>query len=185
MLGLVFDLGPRGGGLGRGILLAPQQGGPKMGHINITASIDCSIETVFAYVDDYKNTTKYMRDLAKWQPVGNKKHGKGAVFEVGMKAGPKVLESTIEMDKWVENKTIAWESTDGFWQKGSWAFKTVRGKTEATYDMEYEFGGGIAGKLLAKAAEPIVRMNLDKSIAELKVQCEKLAAKAPASASKK
>jgi uncharacterized membrane protein len=137
-----------------------------MGHINITASIDCSIETVFAYVDDYKNTTKYMRDLSKWKPVGSKSHGKGAVFEVGA---------------WIENKTISWESTDGFWQRGSWMFKTVGKKTQATYDMEYEFGGGIAGKLLAKAAEPIVRMNLEKSIAELKVRCEKLASKkAPA-----
>jgi uncharacterized membrane protein len=148
-----------------------------MGHINIIETIDAPIETVFAYVDDYKNTTKYMRDLSKWQPVGNKNHGVGAVFEVGMKAGPKVLESTIEMDKWVENKTIAWEATDGFWQKGSWVFKTKGGKTVATYDMEFEFGGGIAGKFLAKAAEPIVRMNLEKSVAELKLQCEKLSAK--------
>ena len=152
-----------------------------MGHINLTTTINAPIETVFDYVDDYKNTTKYMRDLSKWQPVGNKNHGVGAVFEVGMKAGPKVLESTIEMDKWVENKTIAWEATDGFWQKGSWVFKTKGGKTIATYDMEFEFGGGIAGKLLAKAAEPIVRMNLEKSVAELKILCEKLAAKkAPA-----
>jgi uncharacterized membrane protein len=153
-----------------------------MGRITITKTIEAPIEAVFAYVDDYKNTTKYMRDLSKWEPIGGKKHGLGAVFEVGMKAGPKVLESTIEMDKWVENKTIAWESTDGFWQKGSWVFKTKAGKTEATYDMEYEFGGGIAGKLLAKAAEPIVRMNIEKSIAELKVQCEKLPAKKPAAA---
>lgn len=150
-----------------------------MGHINITETIDCPTEAVFAYVDNYKNTTKYMRDLSKWKPIGDKKHGKGAVFEVGMKAGPKVLESTIEMDKWVENKTIAWESTDGFWQKGSWLFRTVNGKTQATYDMEYEFGGGIAGKLLAKAAEPIVRMNLEKSVKALRVQCEKLAGKKP------
>jgi uncharacterized membrane protein len=163
-----------------------------MGHINLTTTIGAPIETVFDYVDDYKNTTKYMRDLSKWKPVGSKSHGKGAVFEVGMKAGPKVLESTIEMDNWVKNKTIAWEATGGFWQKGSWVFKTVGKKTQATYDMEYEFGGGIAGKLLAKAVEPIVRMNLEKSVAELKIQCEKLPAsklvgekKTPASTGKK
>jgi len=144
----------------------------------MTETINAPVDGVFSYVDDYKNTTKYMRDLSKWKPVGNQNHGKGAVFEVGMKAGPKTLESTIEMDNWVENKLISWESTDGFWQKGKWAFKSKAGKTEATYDMEYEFGGGIAGKLLAKAAEPIVRMNLEKSVAELKAQCEKLSTKA-------
>ncbi|MBU6430277.1 MAG: SRPBCC family protein, partial [Cyanobacteria bacterium REEB65] len=110
-----------------------------MGHITIVETINASVEDVFAYVDDYKNTTKYMRDLTKWKPVGAKNHGKGAIFDVAMKAGPKSLDSTIEMYDWAENKLIAWESTDGFYQKGKWAFKAKGSKTEATFDMEFEF----------------------------------------------
>src|SRR5258708_6727124 len=149
-----------------------------MGHITVTRSIDAPVETVFAYVDDYHNTTKYMKDLTKWKPVGSQTHGKGAHFEVAMKAGPRELGSTVLITQWTENKVIAWVSESGFKQTGKWAFKAKAGGCEATFDMEYEFGGGIAGKLLAKAAEPLVKMNIESSVDELKRQTEKLGAKA-------
>ncbi len=148
-----------------------------MGHIKCVVEIEAPVEAVFAYVDDYKNTTKYMRDLTRWAPVGGKTHGKGAVFDVAMAAGPKTLDSVIEMTGWTENKSISWESTGGFHQKGSWKFTSKAGVTSATYEMEYEFGGGIAGKVLAKVAEPIVRMNIEKSIEQLRIQVEKAGTK--------
>jgi len=148
-----------------------------MGHITVTRIIGAPVETVFAYVDDHTNTTKYMKDLTKWQPVGSLAHGKGARFEVAMKAGPKVLDSTVLITDWTENKVIAWKSEKGFQQTGKWAFKAAGDGTEATFDMEYELGGGIAGKVLAKVAEPVVRMNIDASVDELKKQTEKLGGK--------
>jgi uncharacterized membrane protein len=151
-----------------------------MGHINVTRSIEAPPESVFAYVDDYRNTTKYMKDLTKWQPVGEQTHGKGSHFEVAMKAGPKVLDSSVLITQWTENKVIAWVSQSGFKQTGKWSFKPKGSGTEATFDMEYEFGGGIAGKVLAKAAEPFVKMNIESSVDELKRQTEKLKGKAAA-----
>ncbi|HXA27470.1 MAG TPA: SRPBCC family protein [Candidatus Angelobacter sp.] len=145
-----------------------------MGHITVTRTIDAPVETVFAYVDDHRNTTKYMKDLTKWQPAGSVTHGKGAQFDVAMKAGPKVLDSSVLITQWTENKVIAWQSQSGFKQTGKWAFKAKGGATEATFDMEYEFGGGIAGKVLAKVAEPVVKMNIESSVDELKKQTEKL-----------
>jgi uncharacterized membrane protein len=151
-----------------------------MGHITVTRSIDVPVETVFAYVDDYRNTTKYMKDLTKWAPVGSQTHGKGAQFEVAMKAGPKVLDSDVLITQWTENKVIAWKSESGFKQTGKWAFRAKAGGAEATFDMDYEFGGGIAGRVLAKVAEPFVKMNIEASVDELKKQTEKLGAKKPA-----
>jgi uncharacterized membrane protein len=153
-----------------------------MGHITVTKSIEAPVDAVFAYVDDYRNTTKYMKDLTKWQPVGEQTHGKGSHFEVAMKAGPKVLDSSVLITQWAENKTIGWVSQSGFKQTGKWAFKAKAGGTEATFDMEYEFGGGIAGKVLAKAAEPFVRMNIESSVEELKRQTEKRTARSGAKA---
>jgi uncharacterized membrane protein len=86
----------------------------------------------------------------------------------------------VLITQWTENKVIAWVSQSGFKQTGKWAFKAKGGGSEATFDMEYEFGGGIAGKLLAKVAEPFVRMNIESSVDELKRQTEKLGAKAGA-----
>lgn len=151
-----------------------------MGHITVSRTIEAPVDAVFAYVDDHRNTTKYMKDLTKWKPVGSKTHGKDAHFEVAMKAGPKVLESDVLITQWTENKVIAWVSQSGFKQTGKWAFRAKAGGCEATFDMEYEFGGGIAGKVFAKAAEPFVKMNIESSVDELKRQTERLAEKSGA-----
>ena len=48
--------------------------------------------------------------------------------------------------------------------------------------MDYELPGGIAGRMLSKAAEPIVRGNIEQSVRNLRSQVEKSAhkpAKAP------
>src|SRR3984957_12495621 len=146
-----------------------------MGRITIDMTINAPVSTVFAYVDDYRNTTKYMKDLVKWQPTGKVTHGKGAQFDVGMKAGPTTLNSVVDITTWTENKTIAWHSHEGFKQIGKWAFAPKGNATSVTFDMEYEFGGGIAGKLLGRAAEPIVRGNLQRSVETLKLNTEKVA----------
>jgi uncharacterized membrane protein len=145
-----------------------------MGRITIDMTINAPVATVFAYVDDYRNTTKYMKDLVKWQPTGKVTHGKGARFDVGMKAGPTTLSSVVDITTWLENKAIGWDSNEGFKQIGMWAFKAKGDKTQVTFDMEYEFGGGIAGRLLGRAAEPIVRGNLQRSVETLKLHTEKI-----------
>jgi uncharacterized membrane protein len=147
-----------------------------MGRITIDMTINAPVATVFAYVDDYRNTTKYMKDLVKWQPTGKVTHGKGAQFNVGMKAGPTTLTSVVDITTWTENKAIGWHSKEGFKQVGLWAFKPKAEKTQVTFDMEYEFGGGIAGKLLGRAAEPIVRGNLQRSVETLKLNTETVGA---------
>lgn len=148
-----------------------------MGRITINETIAAPVDTVFAYVDDYRNTTKYMKDLVKWQPTTDVTHGKGAKFDVGMKAGPTTLSSIVDINTWTENRAIGWKSLEGFKQTGKWSFTARGDATEVTFDMEYEFGGGIAGRMLGRAAEPIVRSNLQSSVRNLKTQTEKLAPK--------
>ncbi len=145
-----------------------------MGHITIEKTINAPVTTVFAYVDDYRNTTKYMKDLVKWQPTGKVTHGKGAQFDVGMKAGPTTLTSVVDITVWTENRSIGWNSREGFKQIGKWGFTPHGEQTDVTFALEYEFGGGIAGKLLGRAAEPIMRGNLQRSVDTLKLNTEKL-----------
>jgi len=147
-----------------------------MGHITIDMKINAPVATVFAYVDDYRNTTKYMKDLVKWQPTGKVTHGKGAQFDVGMKAGPTTLTSVVDITTWTANSAIGWHSREGFKQIGQWAFAAKGDATRVTFDMDYEFGGGIAGKLLGRAAEPIVRGNLQQSVETLRRHTERLSA---------
>jgi uncharacterized membrane protein len=150
-----------------------------MGHITCTERIAAPVEAVFAYVDDHRNTIKYMKDLTKWAPAGSKTHGKGARFQVAMKAGPMTLSSVVDITTWTENRAIGWTSLDGFRQTGKWSFEKDGDGTEATFDMEYELPGGIAGRMLSRAAEPIVRGNIEQSVRKLRSQVEKSARNAP------
>lgn len=144
-----------------------------MGHITVTETVAAPPQAVFAYVDDHRNTTKYMKDLTRWAPAGDKVHGKGASFEVAMKAGPMTLSSVVEITTWTANKAIGWTSREGFKQTGRWTFKASGSGTDATFDMDYELPGGIAGRMLSRAAEPIVRGNIEQSVRALRTQVEK------------
>jgi uncharacterized membrane protein len=144
-----------------------------MAHITCTEGIAAPVERVFAYVDDHRNTVKYMKDLTKWAPAGSKTHGKGAKFLVAMKAGPMTLESKVDITTWTENRTIGWTSFEGFKQTGRWSFKPDGDKTLATFDMDYQLPGGIAGRMLSRAAEPIVRGNIEQSVRNLRSQVER------------
>jgi hypothetical protein len=114
-----------------------------------------------------------MKDLTKWAPAGSVTHGKGASFQVAMKAGPLTLGSVVDITTWAENSAIGWSSTDGFKQRGQWSFKADGESTKATFDLDYELPGGIAGRLLSRASDPIVRGNIDQSVRNLKTQVER------------
>ncbi|HWF56788.1 MAG TPA: SRPBCC family protein [Candidatus Dormibacteraeota bacterium] len=148
-----------------------------MGHITCTERIGAPVEVVFAYVDDHRNTTRYMKDLTTWAPVGSKSHGKGAKFKVAMKAGPMTLSSVVDITTWTENRAIGWTSLEGFKQTGTWSFSKDGDGSEATFDMDYELPGGIAGRMLSRAAEPIVRANIQQSVRTLRSQVERAAPK--------
>jgi uncharacterized membrane protein len=156
-----------------------------MGHITISEEIAAPVATVFAYVDEHTNTTKYMKDLTKWAPVGAKSHGKGAKFAVAMKAGPMTLSSVVDITTWSENGAIGWTSIEGFKQTGKWTFVAHGDGTHATFDMDYELPGGLAGRMISRAAEPIVRGNIEQSVRNLRSQVEKGARKPSARAAAK
>jgi uncharacterized membrane protein len=155
-----------------------------MGHITVSEKVAAPVAAVFAYFDDHRNTTKYMKDLSKWAPVGSTSHGKGAKFAVAMKAGPMTLSSVVDITTWTENRAIGWTSREGFKQTGKWFFAKAGEGTQATFDMGYEFPGGIAGRMLSRAAEPIVRISIAQSVRNLRSQVEKSAAKPASTATK-
>ena len=144
-----------------------------MGRITVTETINAPVATVFAYVDDYRNTTKYMKDMTKWEPVGNQTHGLGSRFALAMKVGPLNIDGEVEIDQWVENRAIGWKTKRGFRQDGSWAFKAKGGGTEAAFSVDFDVPGGMAGRMMARAVEPAIKATLQGSVKQLKAQTEK------------
>ncbi len=152
-----------------------------MTHLAAKAMISAPVEKVFAYTDDHRNTTKYMHGLSKWEPAGKQTHGKGSTFAVGMKAGPLTIDGVVEITDWTENRVIGWTSRSGIKQAGRWTFRARSDGTEVLLDEDIELPGGIAGRVVARLAEPVLRGNAEKSVAKLKEQTETAAtARVPA-----
>jgi hypothetical protein len=114
------------------------------------------LHVAFGYIDDYRTTPDWMFGIAKFEPVGELDHGKGAVFEGTFQVKPVKLQSVVECTDW--------EATGDE-------------VTKVSVDFTYELPGGLAGRALGKALEPIVGMSIKHSDANLRKQIEQRWAK--------
>jgi uncharacterized membrane protein len=145
--------------------------------------IDGPVSAVFAFVDDYKNTTRYIVGMTEYKPMTKQVSGKGSQFHFVKKTtGLPDIKSDVEIADWAEDKKITFKSFNGFDNGGSYSFTTKGGKTVVklsnTYDLASLLGGGRGGFLggigkavgggLSKAAEGQVRKDLTKSLESLR-----------------
>lgn len=128
----------------------------------------------FGWVDDYRNATRFMFGLASFEPVpGHPDQGLGAAFEGLFRTGPIKISSTIEVKEWQQDSVIRFESVKGFRTWSTWRFQAEDAEhTRITVDFSYEVPGGIAGKVLGKALEPIVNPAVKHSDHELRKHIE-------------
>jgi uncharacterized membrane protein len=132
--------------------------------IHHEGTCEAPVEVAFAYLDDYRNATEWMFGLSKFQPVGEKDQGLGAVFEGTFQVKPVKLSSTIKITEWELNKVIAFESIKGFRNWSTWNFiEASPTQTKIQVTFSYELPGGLAGRALGKALEPIVGITVRHS----------------------
>jgi len=164
--------------------------------------IDRPVAEVFAFVDDYKNTTKYLVGMARYRPTTKQVSGKGSHFKLVKKTtGLPDIKSEIEITGWEKDRKIEFESVSGFENGGSYMF-SPRGdgttvKLVNTYDISSLLPGGGGGGLIggfmkaaggaaSKIAEGQARKDLTKSLENLKglIESSKPTAKTKAAARK-
>lgn len=142
--------------------------------IHHEGSCDAPVEVAFAYLDDYRTATDWMFGLAKFEPAaGAKDQGLGAVFEGTFSVTPVKLSSTIEITQWDKDALIAFRSIKGFKNWSTWKF-VADGPTRTRIDVtfSYELPGGLAGRAMGKALEPIVAVSVRHSDAALRKNIE-------------
>jgi uncharacterized membrane protein len=147
-----------------------------MGKVTTTTVIDAPVQTVFDYVSDYRNAKKYAKDLKKWEPVGANTDDIGAQFDAALQLGPKSFESRVEIDDRSDPQSFGWKTLSGFEQAGRYTFETEGSQTKVTFDFDYKLPGGMAGRLLARTTEPLLKSSLNNNLKTLKQQVEQLAA---------
>jgi hypothetical protein len=150
--------------------------------------ISRSAADVFAFVDDYSNTTRYVVGMTEYKPTTRQTSGKGSKFKFVKKTtGLPDIRSEIEITDWQKDKKITFKSFAGFENGGTYSFldhgdKTVVGLSN-TYDLSSLIGGnrgglfgGIAkaaGGAMSKVAEGQVRKDLTTSLEKLRSLVEK------------
>jgi len=132
-----------------------------MVHIHHEGTCAAPRSVAFGYVDDYRTTTDWMFGLAAFVPTGPKDQGLGSVFDAKFSVKPITLNSTVECSAWQDQELIAFTSIKGFVNRSSWRFVELAAEeTKLVVDFEYELPGGLAGKALGRALEPIVALSI-------------------------
>jgi uncharacterized membrane protein len=114
-----------------------------------------------------------MFGLAEFKPVGDQDQGLGAEFAGTFQVRPVKLHSTIRVTQWERDTVIAFESIKGFRNWSTWRF-FADGPTRTKIDVvfSYELPGGLAGKAMGKALEPIVAVSVRHSDEALRREIE-------------
>jgi len=147
-----------------------------------SVDIDRPIAEVFAFVDDYRNTTRYIVGMTQYRPMTDKTSGNGSRFAMVKKTtGLPDIKSEVEIHGWEQDQKIAFKSISGFENSGRYTFTTRGGKTNVKLVNEYDItsllggGGGLfggfkkaAGGALSKAAEGQARKDLTGSLDKLR-----------------
>jgi uncharacterized membrane protein len=137
--------------------------------IHHEGTCEAPLEVAFAYIDDYRNATGWMFGLAKFEPVGDQVQGLGSVFDGTFQVKPVKLSSTVRVTRWEQDKVIAFESIKGFKNSSTWEFSAVSPtQTKVTVTFSYELPGGLAGRAMGKALEPIVALSVRHTDAALR-----------------
>jgi uncharacterized membrane protein len=135
--------------------------------IRVESTFQAPLEVAFAYTADYRNVPAWLYGISKFEPVGDKDYGLGAVFDGSMHLGA-TLHSRIEVNEFEENRLIGFDSIKGFKNSSRWTFSALdAGSSSVVADVSYELPGGIAGRALGKVIEPFVKIAVRHSSAAL------------------
>ena len=141
--------------------------------IHHVGTCDAPVSTAFAYLDDYRNATSWMFGLSRFVPVTEQERGLGAVFDATFQVKPITLHSTLECTEYAEQELIGFTSIAGFTNSSSWRFQPIDDEqTKIIVDFHYELPGGLAGKAMGRALEPIMAMSIRHTDATLRRHIE-------------
>lgn len=135
-----------------------------MPHIHHEGLAEAPVNVLFDYVDDYRNTTKWLFGLSRFEPSTDVIQGLGSEFDGTFAVKPIKLHSSVRIVEWEKDKVIALQSYKGFKISSTWHFSaTGPTSSKVVVDFTYELPGGLAGKAMGKAMEPIVALSIRHS----------------------
>ncbi len=126
-------------------------------------------EAVFDFIDKWQNAMRYLKRVDRWVLVDRQGGtGIGAVFDIGIQAGPTHLDGRLQVTEHDRPRTIAFRSMDGPRVEGRWTLTADGDATNVVLHASYELPGGLIGRVVGSFVGRNAQHDLDASLAELR-----------------
>jgi uncharacterized membrane protein len=137
--------------------------------LNASVRIDRPLEDVFAFVDDHRNVTRYLKHLERWDPVDPARvQGLGIRFRGVVRAGPVALRGVLEVTEHVPGEKVSYRSVEGPKLSGEWTFHRDGDGTVVKLRNTYDLPGGAVGRMVGRVISTQGERELEGSLRELK-----------------
>ncbi len=142
--------------------------------VTVATDVAAPAEAVWEVVTDPARYLHIMDGITRWEHAGGPKRGLGARYRMLMRVGSAEIGGLVEVVEFREARELAWHSVTGIDQRGRWRLREPReGRTRVELRLTYGVAGaGFCGWVAERAAAPIVRGHLRRSVAQLKRQVE-------------
>jgi uncharacterized membrane protein len=138
-----------------------------------SVTVQCSPEKAFDYFADYKHVPLVVDGVTKWEPVGSKTRGVGALYRVEMNAMGLPLSNVLRLNRWGRPREIGWVSQSGLIkQEGGFTFSEVDEGVRIELRIAYEPPAAAAGMFVAQVLDGTVRRRLEKALMRVRETLE-------------
>lgn len=137
--------------------------------MHVSVQVAAPPEAVFDFIDAWSNAMRYLRRVDRWEPVDPQRvTGVGAVFQIGVQAGPTHLDGRLEVTEHDRPHTIAFRSLDGPRFEGRWTLERDGDATNVHLGASYDLPGGLVGRMVGAFVGRNAQNDLNASLVELK-----------------
>jgi uncharacterized membrane protein len=130
-------------------------------------------ERAFDYVADYRNVPLVLDGVTKWEPLGAKTRGAGALYNVEMNVLGLPLSNVLRLNRWRRPHEIGWVSESGLVkQEGGFKFTEVDHGVRIELRIAYEPPAAVVGMFLAQLVDGAVRRRLEGALKRVRETLE-------------
>jgi uncharacterized membrane protein len=136
-------------------------------------TVKVSPEKAFDYFADYRHVPEILEGVTRWEPVGFKTRGVGALYNVEMNAMGFPLSNVLRLDRWSRPREIGWVSESGLIkQEGGFTFTRVDEGVRIELRIAYEPPAAVVGMFIAQRVDGMVRRRLEKALERVRKTLE-------------
>ncbi len=146
-----------------------------MGLREFSASVTVKVspEKAFDYFADYRHVPLILDGVTKWEPMGAKSRGMGALYNVEMNVMGFPLSNVLRLNRWRRPHEIGWVSESGLIkQEGGFTFTEVDQGVRIELRIAYEPPAAVVGMFVAQRVDGMVRRRLEKAVERVRKTLE-------------